>query len=501
MFEDIHLDPELNIPLYQQLYTYMRIAILTAKVKGGMKLPATRALADDLKISRNTTLTAYQKLLAEGYLESVQSSGTFVARVLPEILLAAPTNSEINNKEEKDKAYQPRISNIAQSLLAMPKMGPQLSNSNRGMYRPFLVGVPALEEFPFGIWTRLTVRQARHMPIGDFNYQKASGYAPLREAIASHISATRRVHCTPDQIVIVPGSQGALDLAVRVLVNVGDPVWMEDPGYLGGRGALLGAGARIVPVPVDEEGLLVEVGIARESQARLVYLTPSHQFPLGVTMSLTRRKALLEWAERADAYILEDDYDSEYRFTGRPLPALQGLDNNGRVIYIGTFSKVLFPACRIGYLVVPPQLINAFLTVRVQMGVHSPILEQAVLADFMAEGHFARHVRRMRYLYSERRNVFLEAARQLPLEIQSPETGTHCVGWLPDGWDDLDLARYAAAHDIELWPVSLFSIEPSPRKGVILGYGAYRTEILIDAVQRLGAILRQYDPNARPESV
>jgi GntR family transcriptional regulator / MocR family aminotransferase len=328
------------------------------------------------------------------------------------------------------------------------------------------------------------------MPVNTFTYQDSAGYRPLREAIAAHVTVSRQVHCKPEQIMIVPGSQGALDLASRMLINAGDPVWMEDPGYPGARGAFLGAGANIIPVPVDDEGLAVNIGIERAPQARLVYLTPSHQFPLGITMSLSRRLALLDWAKHANAYILEDDYDSEFRFAERPLAALQGLDDADRVIYIGTFSKVLFPSLRIGYLILPPLLVDSFLKVRRLIDIHAPMLEQAVLTDFITEGHFTRHLRRMRTLYAERRSALLEAAKGLPLEIHSPEAGIHCVGWLPAGMDDLSVARKAADFDLELTPVSNFAIEPLARKGLLLGYGGYSVQEIKDGARRLGTLLR-----------
>jgi GntR family transcriptional regulator/MocR family aminotransferase len=327
------------------------------------------------------------------------------------------------------------------------------------------------------------------MPVSDFLYQDSAGYLPLREAIAAHVAVSRQVHCVPDQVMIVPGSQGALDLAARMLINAGDPVWMEDPGYPGARGVFLGAGAQVVPVPVDREGLIVEVGIKRAPEARLVYLTPSHQFPLGVTMSLARRLSLLDWAKRANAYILEDDYDSEFRFASRPLATLQGLDDAERVIYIGTFSKVLFPSIRIGYMILPPQLLDAALKVRRLIDIHSPMLEQAVLTDFMIEGHFRRHLRRMRTLYAERRNALLEAMHELPLEIDAPEAGIHCVGWLPRGMDDRAVVRQAANYDLHLTPISSFSIEPLARKGLLLGYGGFTPRELRAGVRRLGALL------------
>jgi GntR family transcriptional regulator / MocR family aminotransferase len=486
IFKSNSFHPDSNVPLYQALYTHMRAAILSGELKDGMKLPSTRALADELNVSRNTVLNAYRQLLAEGYLESREGSGTFVAHVLPDLLLTAPHPDWRTPKAARhSRAESPRpfFSARAQAQIAVSQP------PTVGKPRPFLAEVPALDAFPYQLWSRLVVRQARRMPVNSFMYQDSAGYRPLREAIAAHVAVSRQVHCTLEQVMIVPGSQGALDLATRMLVNAGDPVWMEDPGYPGARGAFLGAGAHIVPVPIDDEGLVVDIGIERASQARLVYLTPSHQFPLGVTMSLARRLALLDWAKRANAYILEDDYDSEFRFATRPLATLQGLDDAERVIYIGTFSKVLFPSIRIGYMILPPALVDPILKVRRLVDIHSPMLEQAVLADFLAEGHFRRHLRRMRTLYAERRNALLEAARELPLEIDSPEAGIHCVGWLPDGMDDLTLVNRAAEYDLSLTPISSFSIEPLPRKGLLLGYGGFSTQEIKAGVRRLGALL------------
>ena len=491
IFKDDPFNPILDSPLYQQLYTHMRAAILSGELKRGMKLPSTRALADELGVSRNTIQNAYRQLAAEGYLDSAEGSGTFVTRVLPDLLLTAPAGiAPKDPRQDRTEARQPQFSEHARMQLETSSMPEALPQLNKTQPRPFRSDLPALDAFPYELWTRLAVRQARRMPRSAFAYQDSAGYRPLREAIAVHVTISRRVHCSPEQIMIVPGSQGALDLASRMLINADDPVWMEDPGYPGARGAFIGAGAHIIPVPIDHEGLVVDIGIARAPQARLVYLTPSHQFPLGVTMSLARRLTLLNWAKHANAYILEDDYDSEFRFSGRPLTALQGLDDADRVIYIGTFSKVLFPALRIGYLILPPPLIDPFLKVRRLVDIHSPMLEQAVLADFMIEGHFRRHLRRMRTLYAERRSALLHAASELPLDIHSPEAGIHCVGWLPDGMDDLALASKAADYDLDLTPVSSFGIEPLTRKGLLLGYGGYSVQEIKDGVQRLGALLR-----------
>lgn len=477
-----------NAPLYQQLYTHMRAAILSGELKGGMKLPSSRTLADELGVSRNTVQYAYRQLAVEGYLESAQGSGTFITRVLPDLLLSAPkgTISKIISAQAREPQFSAHV-RIQLEATPMPEALPQ---PNQTRPRPFRADVPALDVFPYDLWRRLAVRQVRRIPQSAFMYQDSAGYRPLREAIAAHVTVSRQVHCVPDQVMIVPGSQGALDLAARMLINSEDSVWMEDPGYPGARGAFLGAGAHVVPVPIDDEGLVVDVGVARAPEGRLVYVTPSHQFPLGVTMSLSRRLALLDWAKRVNAYVIEDDYDSEFRFSGRPLAALQGLDDADRVIYVGTFSKVLFPSIRIGYMILPPSLIEPFLKVRRLVDIHSPMLEQAVLADFMIEGHFRRHLRRMRTLYAERRRTLLEADNGLPLELHSPEAGIHCVGWLPAGMDDVALAGKAAEYDLNLTPVSSFSIESISRKGFLLGYGGYTVQEIKDGVRRLRALFR-----------
>jgi GntR family transcriptional regulator/MocR family aminotransferase len=473
------------------LYAHLQAAILSGQLKCGLQLPSTRTLADELGVSRNTILTAYEQLIAEGYLESVAGSGTFVTRVLPDLLFTPPRHTAPMARQPRGaEAHQPPLSERAGMQLTSAQTAPLLPPLSDGRQRPFMVGMPALDAFPYELWSRLVVQQARRLSTSALTYQNPAGYRPLREAIAAHVTVARRVRCTPEQIVIVAGSQGALDLAARLLINAGDPVWMEDPGYRRARGAFLGAGARIIPVPVDHEGLVVQAGLAHAPQARLVYITPSHQFPLGVTMSLTRRLALLDWAQWANAYILEDDYDSEYRFAGRPLAALQGLDEAERVIYVGTFSKVLFPALRIGYLILPPSLVKPFLTVRGLIDFHPPVLEQAVLADFMLQGHFRRHLRRMRTLYAERCAALLEAVRELPLDIDLPEAGIHCTAWLPAGMDEVALVRQAVANGLNLWPVSTYSIEPLARQGVILGYGAYSVPEIQDGVRRLAAAMR-----------
>lgn len=476
-------DPAQPLLLYRQLYNNLRAAILSGRLKRGSRLPSTREMAVSLNVSRNTVLNAFEQLLAEGYLETAPASGTFVSLHLPE------------GERATDRAAlravlgkPPRWSRLAESLSTVPS----LTVGDQGAERPraFRAGLPALDAFPFKLWGRLVARRARHVDKALLDYQATAGYRPLREAIAAHVTVSRQVRCAADQVVIVSGSQGALDLVARLLVDPGDPVWLEDPGYLGARGAFAGAGARIVPVPVDAEGLRVDVGRKRCPEARLAYLTPSHQFPLGVTLSLQRRLDLLAWARAANAYVVEDDYDSEYRFHGRPLAALQGLDDSGRVIYVGTFSKTLFPALRLGYLILPPTLLDTFLAARAYTEVHAPPLEQGALADFLVDGHFGRHLRHMRALYAERRATLLRALDGLPLEPYAADTGMHGIAWLPRGTDDAAVARAAAGHGVDVTPLSRFSLGRHTRPGLLLGYAGVSPAEIWAGARRLAPALK-----------
>jgi GntR family transcriptional regulator/MocR family aminotransferase len=311
--------------------------------------------------------------------------------------------------------------------------------------------------------------------------------------IAGYLGSVRAVKCDPEQVIIVSGSQQALDLTARVLLDPGEDVLIEDPCYPGARGALLGAGAHLIPVPVDKEGMDIIAGMARSATARMAYVTPSHQYPLGVTMSLARRLALLEWARRTKAWILEDDYDSEFRYKGRPLSALQGLDTSGHVIYIGTFSKVLFPALRLGYMVVPPDLVDGFIAARTMIDLHPPTLGQVILTDFLTEGHFGRHIRRMRELYAGRQAALVSAAAQELtglLDVHANEAGMYLIGWLLHGQDDQRASQSAATYGIEAPPLSAFRIEPGNTQGLLLGYAAFSEDEILIGVQHLAEALR-----------
>ncbi|HET9222736.1 MAG TPA: PLP-dependent aminotransferase family protein, partial [Roseiflexaceae bacterium] len=477
-------------PLYKQLYERLRSAILEGQLERGTRLPSTRTLASELGVSRGTTALAYEQLLLEGYLESRVGHGTAVARQLPATLLREHADQTRKSPAVATMAPSIRLATHVRRLekLAYPE------RVERGATPIFRAGEPALDLFPYDVWARLVARHARQSLHKLARYQPPTGYEPLRQAIATHIGITRGVRCTPEHIIITAGSQGALDLAVRTLLDPGDAAWIENPGYFGAQGALLAAGTRLAPVPVDEQGLDLAIGLQRCPEARLVAITPSHQFPTGVTMSLARRLALLEWATLAGAWILEDDYDSEYRFSGRPLEALQGLDRAGRVLYIGTFSKVLFPALRIGYLVAPTELIEPLRAARRFIDVHVPILEQVALTDFIQAGHYARHLRHMLQCYSRRRDLLIDELRaQLGdlLEVSAPEAGMHLVGWLPPGKDDRRAAELAGQVGIEVTPIAQYSLEPLRRGGLLFGYAGTDEQNIPAGVKRLAGALRR----------
>lgn len=481
----ITLTRDASVPLHRQLYAHLREAILTQRLPPGARLPSTRMLAHEMDVSRYTVVDAFQQLLTEGYLEGKVGAGTFVTRTLPDALLHAFRPVPV--------AAAPRQESHATSRRSREQMAlgwhDVFTRRTQQRLSVFQVGLPALESFPHDQWGHLVAQCGRRRPAALYDYLPPAGYVPLREAIAAYLCTARGVRCTAEQIIVVNGSQQGVALTAQVLLDPGEAVWMEEPGYLGAKGALAGSGARVVPVPLDAEGLDIQAGQARCAEARLAFVTPSHQFPLGVTMSLKRRLELLDWAHQRGAWIIEDDYDSEYRYVGRPLTALQGLDAAGRVIYVGTFSKVLFPALRLGYVVVPPDLVEAFTAARVCADMHAPGLEQVVLAEFMAAGHFTRHIRRMRLLYAERQEALVEAARPLPgwLQVRPAEAGMHLLGWLPPGSDDAALARLAAQHQVVTPPLSRFFMEPSPRRALVFGYTGASIPAMREGIRRLDA--------------
>jgi GntR family transcriptional regulator / MocR family aminotransferase len=480
----VSLDTSSGEPLHRQLYDRLRSGILAGQLSAGARLPSTRTLAAELGVSRTTVVTAFENLLAEGYLEGKVGSGTYVAGSLPEEVLGVRARPPWPRPPLSGRGLSRRG-----TLLATTRT---TAVADTGTPRAFRPGVPALDAFPYGVWRRISGNVWRRPPEAMLGYGDPAGYWPLRREISAHLATARAVRCDPEQVIVVSGSQQALDLASRVLLDPGDAVWVEDPGYMGARGALVGSGARLAPVPVDEGGLVVAAGIQREPGARLACVTPSHQYPLGVTMSLARRLELLGWAGRSGTWVIEDDYDSEYRYTGRPLEALQGLDAEGRVVYVGTFSKVLFPALRLGYLVAPPDLTDAFTAARELVDRHPPTVEQAVLAEFIAAGHFGRHLRRMRALYAARQEALIqEISQHLSglLDASPAESGMHLVGWLPVGTDDKRASRRAAQQDVEAPPISLYATHENVREGLMLGYAAVDEAGTREGVSRLARAL------------
>ncbi|HEY6979583.1 PLP-dependent aminotransferase family protein [Reyranella sp.] len=483
------LDRGSAVALHRQLQERMRAEILSGALRPGTRLPSSRALSQSLGVARNTVLNAFEQLASDGFLEGLHGSGTYVARNLPldmaEIL--RPTSG----------ASYPADAHAIGATRAMSFLEVPVSFRIAQRPVPFRMNYPAIDAFPVRLWATLTARLYRRLAADPrrelLGEGDAQGYLPLRQAIADHAALARGVRCTADNIIVFAGAQQALDVAVRVLLDVGDEAWLEDPSYPGARSALAAAGAQVRPVPVDAQGLVVAEGERCSPRARLVYVCPSKQFPLGVTMSLSRRFQLLDWANRSGAWIIEDDYDSEYRFDGRPVAALQGLDRGGRVIYLGTFSKVIFPSLRLGFAIVPDALVDAFIGGRAIAGRHSPVLEQALLAAFMREGHFARHVRRMRKLYIERQAALLDTVhRHLgdTLAIRPTEAGLQLVAWLPHHLDDAKIARAGAAAGLELAPLSRFAITRPLPPGLLLGFGAFSREQIDEGVRRLRNVLR-----------
>jgi GntR family transcriptional regulator/MocR family aminotransferase len=484
----IVLDPEANAPLYRQLYDALRTAILEGRLVAGSRLPSSRTLAGDLGVGRNTVLSAYEQLAAEGYLEGQVGAGTRVAAALPDRLLEVGRNAR--EQAPESAAPSPALSRRGEAMASIRRAVPRYE---RGIGRAFQHGLPAIDLFPAALWSRLLARRARDPRAGLFGYETGEGFKPLREAIAAYAGAARGVVCTPDQVIVTAGAQAALDLAARMVIDPGDPVWLEEPGYLGARGAFLGAGATLVPVQVDHEGLDVEAGIAAEPHPRLIYVTPSHQFPLGVTLSLQRRLALLDFARRAGAWIIEDDYDSEYRYTGRPIASLQGLDRAGRTLYMGTFAKTLFPALKVGYLIVPDGLIDPFRRAIRISGHVPPAAIQSALADFIGEGHFGTHVRRMLPIYAERRARLLQCLDGELAEFLEPapsEGGIQIAAWLRDG-KDRAASDAAARADVHASPLSSYYLDKDIRPGLHLGYAAVPEPVIVRAASRLRSALAE----------
>src|SRR5215468_700913 len=481
----IPIDRRAQTPLHRQVYDAFRASILERRLHPGQQVPSSRILADELGISRIPILSAYDQLVAEGYFETRLGSGTYVSTSLPDQFTSCAYDG--NGASGKTGSGHRSLSRRA---TALPAFNPPWLFG----FGAFSVAQLSLDHFPFRVWSNLLTRHSRKVCVSALRYGDPAGSLEFRQTIATYLRTARAVNCEPEQILVVSGSQQALEIAARVLLDPRDRVWMEDPCYPLARQVMQMAECEIVPIPVDEEGLKVSEGIKRYRKARVAFVTPSHQYPLGTTMSASRRLQLLDWAESNGAWVIEDDYDSEYRYEGMPIASLQGIDRHSRVIYVGTFSKTLFPALRVGYIVVPPDLMDRFVSVRLAMDICPPHLYQAVLTDFIREGHFARLIRRKRMLYSERRNALVSALKdQLDrrVEIRVAEAGQRVVVKLARGIQDRVVSRRAAEEELWLWPLSPCYLTDNSSQGFILGFGSTPTDEIPRAVRRLSLLLSQ----------
>jgi GntR family transcriptional regulator / MocR family aminotransferase len=481
----VRLDRRQRESLQSQLYRQVRDLIMSGQLAKGIRLPSTRDLVGQLGTSRNTIVYAFERLVAEGYLDTRVGSGVFVADLRLNTNPRA-TTARVNGPP----THSPSISTFEKI-----RISPDYPTSR---VRPFRPCQPAVDEFPLRTWNRARSIALRLQRTEIFFEADSAGAPRLRRALATYLRDARGVRCDAEQVIITSGAQQALSLIGATLIEPNEPVWIEDPGYLGARAALMRAGGALVPIPIDNEGMRIPPlnGI---TVPRLIYVTPSRQFPLGTTMSLPRRLALLEFARTNGAWVIEDDYDSEFRYVDRPLPSLQGLANNECVIYVGSFSKVLFASLRLGYLVVPPQLVDVFRNEKAVMDGSTHVIDQATAAVFIQEGFLSTHVRNMRGLYRERRDFFLlEANRQLGGAISFPpvEAGMDAIGWLAADTDDVATSKRIAAVGVDTPPLSAYSLNVGP-PGLVFGFTAYPASAVRSAIQRIGRCLSVGQHNIR----
>ena len=486
-FEMVRLDRAADEPLHQQLYRQIRDELVSGTFNhSSSRLPSSRALATDLKISRFTVNLALSKLHAEGYLQSRIGSGTFVAEPLPESYLSAQA-AKAGRPIERPPRLSDRVRNIPDH-----RAGKQF---DFGIAGPpgvsFVPAVAALDEFPIEIWERLRAQVLAKKGVHLLQYASSRGDPELRKALATYLCDYRGARCHPDQIIITAGTQQAMMISAMALVNRGEVTWIEDPGFYQARRVFGFAGATIVPRPVDPEGLVIGKP-SKKSSPKIIYVTPSHQFPLGMTMSLARRTALIDFARTCDAYIFEDDHNSEFRYTGPPLPCLQGLDNVGRVIYSGTLSKILYPSLRLGYIVAPEQLIEPMIKIRAVIDQHSPAIDQATLARFITEGFFLSHIKRMRRLYSDRREFFIEQFKKVLSKhfiLEIPEAGLHFVAWVRNKEQMPVIARVCTEIRIRPSPLSSCFMKADPAPALTFGFAAWSRAQIREGLSKFAATL------------
>src|SRR5213595_2956890 len=499
-FEMIRLDRTSTEPLHQQLYRQIHDELRSGSFSdGASRLPSSRALAVDLGISRLTVNLAFSKLHAEGYLRSKAGSGTFVANPLPESFLPADKFATERIRCGGPKAsrldeHRPRISD---RVRAIPdhRVGKQfdLGALDAGAGVSLVPGLPAVDEFPIDIWERLRSQVLAQKGAHLLRHASSRGNADLRKAVATYLCDFRGAHCHPDQILIVGGMQQAMLISAIALVDSGEPVWIEDPGFHQARRVFILAGAKVVPKPLDQEGIVIARS-PKEKRPKIVHVTPSHQYPLGMTMSFERRTALLDFARTQDAFVFEDDFYAEFRFTGPPLPCLQGIDDFGRVIYAGTMSKILYPSLRLGYVVAPEALIDPLVKIRSTMDQHSSAIDQATLARFITEGFFLSHIKRMRKIYAERREVFIKRFNELlgdRFTLQIPEGGLNMVAWLKREEDFPAISRVTLQIGVKPSPLSFYCIQAKPKPAFVFGFAGWTAAQIRESLVKLASSLRR----------
>jgi GntR family transcriptional regulator / MocR family aminotransferase len=473
----IRIEPSCGQTLQDQIYFCIRRSIVEGVICPDSRLPSTRGLAADLGVSRTTVLLAFEQLKAEGYLVPKPGSGIYIAKELPD------RRPDLRVASTAAAAKHPLFSARGRSLAQARALDRRSSSPPR----PFRLGTPAVDLFPVRLWSQIARQCVSSLSPARLDYSRLAGLLRLREAIAEQMRS-RGTRCDPEQVLVVAGAQRGIDLVFHLLLDVGDRVWIEDPGYPGAHSALLSAGARAVCMPVDPEGMIVDP--ATRGDARLAYVTPSHQFPLGMPMSLARRHRLLAWASESLAWILEDDYDCIFRYDADPLPCLHALDPDGRVIYAGTFSKTLFPALRLGFLIVPSDLVDGFTRARMASDVHPPLLDQMILLEFMARGHYQRHVRRMQLEYAERLHALRTAIVRTgaALRLRPVHSGLHAVADLEDV-DAESVFTQAAARNLEVVPLSAYCYGGQNQNGLLLGFGACRPAAIRAGMWQLAAAI------------
>lgn len=481
-FQDLNLDHQSSIPLYEQLYSELKQRILQGRLASGSKLPSSRQLMDVLGVGRNTIVSALEQLVAEGYLVTKKGAGTFVQKELPDDVLRHGDNStEISPIE----SFRYPFSDLVFGL-------PEDKRLMKAEYSAFSLGLPSLPEFPHKHWRRLWQKYEDHTYRENRGYQDHAGFASLRSGIAEYLRSSRACHCRAEQILITSGAQQGLDLIARLFINPGDPVVIEEPGYIGARRALQAAGAHLIPVPLDRDGLSIEALKQINMKPKLIYVTPSHQYPMGMTMPIARRLELLEWASANQCVVIEDDYDGEFYFNKRRVVSLQGLDKKGCVVYLGSFSKVLYPALRLGYLLLPESLVDVVKKLKSVTQGFTHWTSQVVVADFIESGAFSRHLKKMRMLYQGKYQILEEAIKtELPdaFNIDYQGAGMHTVLSLPKQIDDQLLAQSCLNQNIILNPLTDYYLEKPMQKGLCLGFACAHEEEIADKISCIAALL------------